>query len=173
MQFERYARTSNKDQQILLLGLTKAFGAVNRAALWTSLYKTGLPTHKIPRLRRGRKNTKLQVKRNKQYGAEIDNNLCGCSRIRSKRAQLFSVCTDGAMEDYQALSYNWPIPYRTIKHRTEGHKTKTIRKDIQPEQESNPNMKLNGGNKHNPDKAQSTQKQQKQPTRTNTTTGTR
>ena len=63
------------------------------------------------------------------------------------------------MEDYQALNYNWHIPYRTIKQRTGARKIKILLWDIQPEKESNPSMKQNGRNKHNPDKAQATQKQ--------------
>ena len=172
MKIEHYAKTSNKGQQTHLHGIAKVFGDANRATLWAALYKKCSEIQNIPRLRRGRKNTQLQVQRNKQYGAEIDNDLA-VSQWSEVSARRFTIYMDCAISDYQEINYNWRIPYRTITHRTDGRKTKTLLEDIQQEQESKPNMKQKGGNKHNPEKAQTTHKKQKPPTGKHITTDTR
>jgi len=75
VEIEHYTRTLCRNQQILLPGLTRAFGASNRTILRAVLYKQGLPIQNIPQLRRGREETLLQVKHNKQYGDKILNNI--------------------------------------------------------------------------------------------------
>jgi len=64
---EDYITTNNNATNILLMDLSKAFDAVNRTILWTSLYKKGIQIQTIPHIRRGHMNTTLQAKHNKQY----------------------------------------------------------------------------------------------------------
>jgi len=68
MKIEDYLENLTPNSNILLMDITKAFDAINRTMLWTTLYKKGLPVEMINHIHRGRKNTQLQAKSNGRYG---------------------------------------------------------------------------------------------------------
>ena len=59
---EQYIGNANHDAKILLMGLSKAFGAINRTLLWATLYKKGMPIDMIKHIRQGHQDTKLAPK---------------------------------------------------------------------------------------------------------------
>ena len=107
------------------MDLSKAFDAVNRTILRTSLYKAGIPIQTILHIRRGHTNTTLQSKYNKQYGGEINNNI-GVSQGSAASALLFIIYLQDMMDDFHALNYLHKIPYRETKQRDEQSKINTL-----------------------------------------------
>ena len=75
VKIEQYIEQNSTAKNILLMDLSKAFGAVNRTILWNTLYKQGVPVQAILHIRRGHNKTILQAKHNKQYGGNIHNNI--------------------------------------------------------------------------------------------------
>ena len=59
---EQYIHQAGNKAKILLMDLSKAFGAINRTLLWTTLYKKGLPEEMIKQIRRGHIGTRLAPK---------------------------------------------------------------------------------------------------------------
>ena len=59
---EQYIESANRDAKILLMGISKAFGAINRTLLWTTLYKKGIPIDMTKHIRQGHQDTKLEPK---------------------------------------------------------------------------------------------------------------
>ena len=47
IKFEQYIENANRDAKILRMGLSKAFGAINRTPLWSTLYTKGIPIDMI------------------------------------------------------------------------------------------------------------------------------
>jgi len=60
VKIEQYIEQNSTAKNILLMDLSKAFGAVNRTILWTALYKEGIPEKTILHIRRGRSRTTQQ-----------------------------------------------------------------------------------------------------------------
>ena len=63
---------ATQDTHILLMDLSKAFGAVNRSLMWASLYEKGLPVSPIQQIWRGHQNAKLMAKSHNQYGRKVE-----------------------------------------------------------------------------------------------------
>ena len=53
-------KKTDETKRIIMIGLSKAFGSVNRALLWAIMYKKGIPCQLIQRIRMGHGNTKLR-----------------------------------------------------------------------------------------------------------------
>ena len=66
---EQCVENSNHDAGILLMDLSKAFGAINRTLLWETLYKEGIPIDMIKHIRQGHQDTRLAPKYKEKYGA--------------------------------------------------------------------------------------------------------
>jgi len=75
VKIEQYIDQREGKRNILLMYLSKAFDTVNRAILWNTLYKKGLPIKTILHIRRGRNQTILQAKHNKQNGGKYTATL--------------------------------------------------------------------------------------------------
>ena len=90
MRTELHLYTSAPDADVLLMDLPKAFGTVNRATSWTTLYKKELPIQMISRVRGGRKNTQLHAKSKPTYGELIRNNI-GVVQVSAISAILFII----------------------------------------------------------------------------------
>ena len=116
------------------MGLSKAFGKVNRTILWTTLYKKGPPIQTIQHIRRRHNKTTLQAKYSQQYGSKIQNNV-GVFQGAATSALLFIIYLQDMMEDYQALNYLDHIPYRATKQRNEQSKTNTLLNTTQTEKQ--------------------------------------
>ena len=65
---EQYIQQTGNKAKILLMDLPKAFGAINRAILWTTLYKKGIPEEMIKHIRRRHIGTRLAPKYKGRYG---------------------------------------------------------------------------------------------------------
>jgi len=107
-----YLAAATKDAQIVLMDLAKAFGKVNRARLWTTLYKNGLPMEMIQRVRRGHQGTTILPKTKGKYGIGSPNNI-GVFQGSAISALLFVIYKDDMMGDYDALSRE---KHRLLKH---------------------------------------------------------
>jgi len=59
---EQYIKRTDRRAKILLMGLSKAFGAINRTILWATLYKKGTPEEMTRHIRRGHQGTTLAPK---------------------------------------------------------------------------------------------------------------
>ena len=106
------------------MDIGKAFGAVHRTVLWTSLYKKGVPIQTIHRIRRGREKTTLQAKYNRQYGGGGNKQYWSFPRVSNKCATLHHIPT----RYDERLSINklhTKIPYRTTSQRNEQSKLNT------------------------------------------------
>ena len=68
----------------------KAFGAINRTLLWTTLYKKGIPEETIRHIRRGHHGTRLAPKYRGRYGEAKANNV-GVSQGSAISALLFVI----------------------------------------------------------------------------------
>jgi len=71
---EQYVENANHGAEILLMDLSKAFGAINRTLLWETLYKEGIPIDMTKHIRQGRRDTKLAPKYKGKYGAPSADN---------------------------------------------------------------------------------------------------
>ena len=74
----QYIERANRDADILMMGRPKAFGAINKTLLWTTLYKKGIPVEMIIRIRRGHQRTKLAPKYKWGYGGLSWSNIGRC-----------------------------------------------------------------------------------------------
>ena len=115
IKLESYLEKETKNTHIILTGLTKAFGKVNRTLLWTTLYKKGLPWEMITHIRSGHQNTTLRPKIKNKYGNATQNNV-GVFQWSAISALLFIIYQDDMMEDYESLNQEAHIP---VKHATE------------------------------------------------------
>ena len=112
------------------MGLSKAFGTINRTLLWTTLYKKGLPEEMIRHIRRGHLGTKLAPKYKGRYGKSNTNNI-GVFQGSAISALLFIIYLDDMMEDLAALNRRTQLPIRIIQDRPHQQKEEVLRKDIQ------------------------------------------
>ena len=110
------------------MDLIKAFGAVNRTILRTTLYKVGLPVQTILQIRRGHRKTKLQAKYNRQYG-ENKQQRRSLPRISYKRTTLHNIPTrhDGRLHRNRLPR---KIPYRVTNRRDGKSKLNTLLQKI-------------------------------------------
>ena len=112
LKIEQYIREGTKGAQILLMGLSKAFGAINRTKLWTTLYKKGLPLETISNIRKGHQNppmicAKYQV----AYGKECENNVW-VFQFSAICALMFTIYLGDMMEDYEATNRKGKVTTR-------------------------------------------------------------
>ena len=89
VKIESYLVTQTPHTHLLLMGLSRAFDAVKRTLLWTTIYKKGLPAHMIQHIRTGRRNIRLLAKTQGRYGKGVINNVGGIPRISHKRDPLY------------------------------------------------------------------------------------
>jgi len=131
---ENYIQESNKDAQIILMGLTKAFGTINRTQLWTTLYKKGLLLENITQIRTGRQQTMLRAKHQGTYGPRQLNNK-GVFQGSAISALLFIIYLDDMMEDYKEINYQAKLPTRMVMQRVPETGTGNIIKQITKEKQ--------------------------------------
>ena len=98
------------------MDLAEAFGAINRAALWTTLYKKGIHVAKILHIRIGHQNARLVVKHHGSNGGLIENNL-GVFQWFSINALLFSIYLEDMAVDYEALNTMAHVALRQTEER--------------------------------------------------------
>ena len=84
VKLEAHLTNATPETHIVLMGLAKAFGEVNRTLLRTTLYKKGSPIEMITHIRRGHKNTILAPKLRNKYGKRSENKVGGISTISNK-----------------------------------------------------------------------------------------
>ena len=72
---EQYIEQEDNNGKVLLMDLSKAFGAIDRTLLWTTLCKKGLPVEMIRHIQRGRKGAKLSPKYRGRYAESKDDNI--------------------------------------------------------------------------------------------------
>ena len=72
---EQYVGKADGGAKILLMGIPKAFGAINRTPLWEALYKKGAPEETIKHISRGHQGTRLSPKHNGKYGHPRGNDI--------------------------------------------------------------------------------------------------
>jgi len=73
------------------MDLSKAFGAINRTQLWTTIYKKGIPMETISQIRKGRKNTMLSAEHQGTYGEDRKKQCRGLPRLGSKRHNVHNL----------------------------------------------------------------------------------
>ena len=76
---EQYIEQEERKDKVLLMGPSEAFGTINRAMLWETLYKKGTPGEMIGRIGRGQQGTRMASEYNGGYGESHGNNI-GVSR---------------------------------------------------------------------------------------------
>ena len=101
------------------MDLSKAFGAINRTLLWTTLYKKGIPEEMIKHIRRGHTGTKLAPKYKGKYGKLNESNI-GVFQGSEISALLFIIYLDDVMGDLEALSRRTNLPIITAMGRNTG-----------------------------------------------------
>ena len=72
---EKYISHADRAAAISLVGLWKAFGAINMTLLWNTHYEKELPGEMRKRIRRGHRRTKISPKYNGKYGDPGENNI--------------------------------------------------------------------------------------------------
>ena len=98
------------------MDISKAFGTINRAKLWTTLYTKGVPGEMIRHIGRGHQGTRLAPKYRGRYGEAKGNNI-GVSQRSAISALLFIIYLDDMMEDLAALNRSTKLPMRIIQDR--------------------------------------------------------
>ena len=93
---ENYTQESNIDEQIILMGIAKASGAINRTPLWKALYKKGPPLANITQIRKGHQQTMMRQIHLWAYGQPKINNK-GVFQGSAISALLFIVYIDDMM----------------------------------------------------------------------------
>ena len=134
---EQYIKQAENKAKILLMDLSKAFDAINRTLLWTTLYKKGLPEETINHIRRGHTGTRLAPKYKGRYGKLNGNNI-GVFQGSEISALLFIIYLDDMMEGLEALNRRTNLPIRSIQDRQHRQKEALIREETQ---ENKKNMK--------------------------------
>ena len=71
----QYVEQADRDSEILLMGPSKAFGAISGALLWATIYKKRLSVETIKHIRRGHQWGKLVPKYKGKYGELAENNI--------------------------------------------------------------------------------------------------
>ena len=117
VKLESHIGKSTKSTQLILMDLAKAFDKANRAILWTTLYKKGLPVDMIAHIRKGHQNTTLIPKTKGKYGQPTENNV-GVSQWSAISALLFIIYQEDMMGDYQSLNYKNQLPLKHTMERT-------------------------------------------------------
>jgi len=127
------------------MDLTKAFGAVNRNILWTTLCEKGAPIQTILHVKRGHRKTTLQAKYNRTYGEKTENNI-GVFQGSAISALLFTIYLQDTMEYPQAINYLDNIPYRATKQRSEKRIIKELINQIRTQEQSTTKNELTTNN---------------------------
>ena len=80
---EQYIELEERNAKILLMGLSKALGAIKRTLLWTTLYQKEQTGEMIKRIRRGHQGTGLSPKYKGNMG-NLRKQHRGIPRVRNK-----------------------------------------------------------------------------------------
>ena len=104
MKIETYLDQKTGHTHLLLMDLSKAFGAISRTLLWTTLYKKDLSVDLTLHIRRGRKQTKLMAKTQGRYGKLVDNYV-GVFPGSAISALLPAIYLDDMVGNYASLNY--------------------------------------------------------------------
>ena len=113
----------SKNTLIILLGMSKAFGAVNRTLLCATLYKKCLPVHMFQQIAHGHQNTIRRCKEMGTYGTPVRNNI-GIFRGEALSAILFIIYLDGVEKDYHSLGDKAGLPRRSAVQQTQENRNK-------------------------------------------------
>ena len=132
----------------LLMDLSEAFGTINRAKLWTTLYKNGLPLEMIITVRQGHQNTTLCAKNQGGYGKQIINNI-GVFQGSAISALLFTIYLEDMMEDYRAINRKAKLATRITLQRNPEIETNELLKIIHQARTRTKQEKPPRGNKRN------------------------
>ena len=81
-----------------MMGISSAFGAVNRKLQRATTYKRGIPLKATHQISQGRQNTTLRCKEMENYGHPIGENG-GVFRGEALIAILIIIYLDGATQD--------------------------------------------------------------------------
>ena len=111
IKLEHAIQTGPDSANIVLMGLSKAFGSVNRRILWETLYKTGLPIPTIKHIMHGHQSTTPRCNDNGTYGTPVINNV-GVFQGSALSALLFIIYLEDMMQDYQAMRDYLQLPKR-------------------------------------------------------------
>ena len=72
---EQYIEQTDCEERVLLIDLSKAFGATSRTLPRTTLYKKGLPEEIIRHIRKGHRWARLSPEYSGRYGATEEDNI--------------------------------------------------------------------------------------------------
>ena len=76
MEIEQLLQENRPENALIaLMGLAQAFGAVNSALLWATLYRKVLSIPLIQQIAQGRQNSTLRCKEMGVYGKPVRNNV--------------------------------------------------------------------------------------------------
>ena len=93
----------DKNGELLLMDLSKAFDTIDRSLLWTALFRKGTPIKLIRILMEGRKETLLRVKNKGTYGPE-ERTSRGVFQGAAFSALGFIIYLCDMLDDSQALN---------------------------------------------------------------------
>ena len=117
------------------MDLSKAFGAINRAQLWTTLYKKGIPLETIVHIRKGHRDAMLRAKHQGKYGDASKNNV-GVFQGSAISALMSIIYLDDAMEDYEAINHKAKLISRQQIIRDTDMETKQLAQRSRKSQEN-------------------------------------
>jgi len=127
------------------MGLAKAFDAISRTQLWTTLYKKGIPVENITQIRQGRLKTTLCGKHRGRYGEEQQNNV-GVFQGSAISALMFIIYIDDMMEDYNAINHKHQLPTRkTIQRKSTTGEDELLKKYTKKRKNDNKQTKRKMG----------------------------
>ena len=121
---EQYIENANRNAKILLMGLSKAFGATNRTLLWTTIYKRNTNWHDQTHTRHEKPRHKTSTKYKCKYGTPSGNNI-GVSQGSAISAILFIIYMGDMMEDNAALRRRSNPPFQNSSRQTRAARTTT------------------------------------------------
>ena len=129
---EAHIDQKSDKNHILLMDLSKAFGAINRTLLWAKLFTKGIPLEMIVRIRRGSRRIQLKEKVRCEYGNMVAN-IAGVFRWPAISALLFIIYLGDTMDDYASQHLRTPIPTMHTQERAPGGTEQEIHDRIRQE----------------------------------------
>ena len=117
IKIDQYIGHANRDAEILLMGLSNAFGAINRTLLWATVYKKVYMGEMIKRIQRGHRGAQRAPKYEGEYGELRGSNNIGVFQGSAVSALLFIIYMGDMMGDYGSMRRRSKLPIRIAQDR--------------------------------------------------------